>query len=537
MAAGNKSRAKLTESEKEFFRLILIRATSTNIGQPYIAPALFKLIPVSSPGLHTMAVDKFWRVYVDFEYMQERGVEFAAGVLAHEPWHLLRDHNARFANLDGDDHNPLAWNIAGDLEINDDIKKLIPSDSIFPGVDTFRKLEEYQMAEFYFNAVKDDKEIMDKFQAPQPDCSCGEDQQQQQGQPQPQNGDQDGGDDGEGDSDGGDQDGGDQNGNGTPDPNATGPGQPGQGNGTGPSDQDGDGNGDSSSQGGPTGAGHDPNCPVHGDGNGNGKQTIACGSGSGGTQIMDYELAEGEADAVDADEHGTIKKQIAENIKQYERSNPGTVPGTIAEWAANELAHKPINWRQALRGSFKQAISWKKGQVDYVRTRPHRRQPVSWTVRPALRAPQPKILVGIDTSGSNVHKLGIVIDEIENIVKSVGVRGTDLRAFAVDVQVGKPKMVNNPRKVLDGERMFGGTNMVEGYNFAATLKPKADIFVLLTDGETPWPTQRPKGHPMKYITVVITDSSRGWGGDVVKEAHEALDSWGSVIVVDIAEED
>src|SRR3990167_6145666 len=62
------------------------------IDRPYLASALWSLVPVERPGLGTMAVDKYWRLYYDPKAMERWGLRGTATVLMHEVWHLLREH-------------------------------------------------------------------------------------------------------------------------------------------------------------------------------------------------------------------------------------------------------------------------------------------------------------------------------------------------------------------------------------------------------------------------------------------------------------
>ena len=509
---ATKSRKELTREESDFYKLIRLRATSNGVGQPYIASAIFRLTPISAPGLGTMGVDKFWRCYIDFEFMMEKGVEYAAGVLAHEPWHLLRDHNKRAENV-GADKTPFLWNIAGDLEINDDIMDLVPKDSLFPGKGEFADFKPEQIAEVYYAQVKKIVEENQKTcqQCGKPKADQNGQQGDQQGQGQKgESGDQQG--QGEG-SDGDSGDNGDQ-----------------QGSGSGQGDQQGQ-------QGGQDGSGHghgdsgEETCSGHGKGQG-GLPTPNCGSGSG-NNLEGYELAEGDAESVDGDEHESIKKQIAEEIRRYSRSNPGKVGGSAQVWADAVLAHKPVSWRQVLRGQLKSAIAYKRGHTDYVRKRPARRQPIKDVVMPALRSPVPRIGLAIDTSGSNLHKLGVIIDEISAMTKQVGVRGNDLVAFAVDTRKsGKLQKVTDPKKIdLTGG---GGTDMRVAYTELAGISPKVDIGIILTDGETPWPTEAPSRN-VKYITVIVVDSNRNWTQNIIDEAEKAVGSWSKIVVVDVEE--
>jgi predicted metal-dependent peptidase len=486
-SAKKTSRKELTPEERDFYKLIRLRATASGVGQPYIAAAIFRLIPISSPGLKTMGVDKFWRCYIDFDFMMEKGVEYAAGVLAHEPWHLLRDHNKRAELKKADKLPGLMWNIAGDLEINDDIPTLIPEDSLFPEKGEFASFPAGELAEIYFDKLLEEMK-----------CSqCSKPMFSQQ--------DLNGGENGEQSSSGDGSDG-DQSGDNSDSSNG---------------DQSGD-NSDSSDN-------------SDGQGHGNGSDTcdcprkvkVMCGSGAGNT-LEGYELAEGEADAVDSDEHESIKTIIAEEVKKHERSNPGSVPAHVKLWAESVLAHKPVSWKQILRGEVKQAIAWKRGKTDYQKKRPSRRQPVKDVIYPSLRSPNPRIGVAVDTSASNVHNLGIVLKEIEAIIKQVGVRGRDLLVFSVDTE-----SKNNITPVTDIKKVTfdggGGTDMRVAYTSLSEIKPNIDIGIVITDGETPWLHESPK-NGVKFITVIMVDEKDRYAESVISQAESALKPWSKIIV-------
>ncbi|MDO0825131.1 VWA-like domain-containing protein [Desulfosporosinus nitroreducens] len=84
--------------------------------RPYLASAAWALQPVPKPGLGTMAVDMYWRLYYDPAVLSRWSVEVTEGALYHEICHLLRNHSERMRNF-----NPRLSNIAADAEINDDL--------------------------------------------------------------------------------------------------------------------------------------------------------------------------------------------------------------------------------------------------------------------------------------------------------------------------------------------------------------------------------------------------------------------------------
>nr|WP_242843552.1 VWA-like domain-containing protein [Thermincola ferriacetica] len=98
--------------------------------RPYLTSAAWALQPVAKPGLGTMAVDQFFRLYYDPAVTTRWTVEELSGVLYHEICHLLRDHASRMKEFD-----PRLSNIAADAEIDDDILRegvRLPAGAITP---------------------------------------------------------------------------------------------------------------------------------------------------------------------------------------------------------------------------------------------------------------------------------------------------------------------------------------------------------------------------------------------------------------------
>lgn len=99
----------------EEFSLARLRAAHE---RPYFAAALFRLIPVMTDKLATLAVDKWWRVYYNNDWLRGHTPIENATAMIHEVEHLLRDHSGR-CTMHGCQHE--LFNVAGDLEINDDL--------------------------------------------------------------------------------------------------------------------------------------------------------------------------------------------------------------------------------------------------------------------------------------------------------------------------------------------------------------------------------------------------------------------------------
>lgn len=153
---------QLTPLEAEHFRKFRLQAV---IYQPYLAGALFSLIPVRSPELGTFAIDRYGRVYLDPEQFNEWTVQECAAVLIHEVHHLLRRHAERADDLKVPNHLQDQWNIAADLAINDDLvaQDLPLPDPLLP---THFEFPDGKSEELYFNELQ-------KLDDPNSRCACG----------------------------------------------------------------------------------------------------------------------------------------------------------------------------------------------------------------------------------------------------------------------------------------------------------------------------------------------------------------------------
>ena len=158
-------------SENRIFKQVSIDANSRNsfIGArmlavelaPYLASAIFRLLPVSVHKLDTVAVDRWWRMYIDFEVFNLWNVYERALAIIHEVSHLIRDHSQRCEDLNA---IPSAFNIAADAEINDDLNSFaafIIAGEVFQGVPDHWILparlhppaEDGKLAEYYYKHI------------------------------------------------------------------------------------------------------------------------------------------------------------------------------------------------------------------------------------------------------------------------------------------------------------------------------------------------------------------------------------------------
>jgi len=85
--------------------------------------------------------------------------------------------------------------------------------------------------------------------------------------------------------------------------------------------------------------------------------------------------------------------------------------------------------------------------------------------------------------------LNRLLAEVSGIIDGVAGPDRRLRALCCDVH---PHPVQVVRRASDIELVGGGgTDMRAGIAAAMALRPRPDLVIVLTDGETPWPERRP----------------------------------------------
>jgi len=121
--------------------------------RPYFAQAFLAMDLIESDSLSTMGVDKYWRMYFNPKFTEAQSHDTLKGLLLHEMLHLLRDHSGRAKSYGITRETHELWNIAVDMEINDDIKEEgweLPDGLFYPG--TFG-CEDNKCAEEYYEKI------------------------------------------------------------------------------------------------------------------------------------------------------------------------------------------------------------------------------------------------------------------------------------------------------------------------------------------------------------------------------------------------
>nr|WSS71776.1 VWA-like domain-containing protein [Streptomyces sp. NBC_01175] len=213
---------------------------------------------------------------------------------------------------------------------------------------------------------------------------------------------------------------------------------------------------------------------------------LECGSGADGLP-RPWDLGPDGAHGLSTQERDAVRFRVARGIA----GRPGNTPAGWRRWA-EEAFHPPQPWRELLGAAVRAAASAPGTGEDYVYGRPARRSAaVPGAVLPSLRRRPTRVVVVIDTSGSvSDAELGSALLEVAAISRAVGGRRDLVGVLPCDAAAGRVRPLCGGTagvELLGG----GGTDLRTGFSRALESRPRPDVVVMLTDGQTPWPSRRP----------------------------------------------
>lgn len=195
-----------------------------------------------------------------------------------------------------------------------------------------------------------------------------------------------------------------------------------------------------------------------------------------------------------------IRHKVAQDVQEEAKKNIGNVPGYMQRWADEKLNPK-VDWRTKLTSAIRGQLAQTRGMVDYSYRRPSRRCPDPRIRLPSFYAPMPDVGVGIDTSGSmDTSDIKLAMAEVRGVLEAVN---CVIRVYVGDTMVYKEQRVRS----LDQIELTGGGGTDMGAIIQAMDEDKVHFGIVLTDGYTPWPKQKPK-HLNKVIVCLTRESEK-----------------------------
>jgi len=442
---------------------------------PYLAPYIYSLTPVERPGLGTMAVDKYGRMYYDPAWCETLTLEQGGYVVCHEGWHLILRHCHRSKSIVGDNPSPqdlMDLNIAYDIvvwELMEAIKDMAPEGGVTlpKAQEKWPEITPNMLPEQLYSIISssrkkppvgpgdgEDGELGGNGFGPKTSHPSDEKPEENEQQEEEKN---DGGN-GEQESSDGDQE------------------KDGKGRG-----QDSDGEQEAES----SGDGDSDEVNDHG------FNPIGGGSGADG-QPRDYE--EEPDPNWDAFKEDRLLESIEKKIEELEedrewQAGRGTIPAELKRLIKQKLRPQPNPWDR-LRATVAKCAANHRGCPDYTYRKMSRRQQ-AFPEMPRLKGVQkysPKAVVIVDTSGSMTPRcLAKALTVIKQGLQALG----QVPVVTCDAKVHQDKVlsaVHDEFELVGG----GGTDMRVPIDYTQQ-KYRPDVTVLVTDTGTPWPSEPIKG--------------------------------------------
>ncbi|WP_377267760.1 VWA-like domain-containing protein [Peterkaempfera sp. SMS 1(5)a] len=251
---------------------------------------------------------------------------------------------------------------------------------------------------------------------------------------------------------------------------------------------------------------------------------LDCGSGADGLD-REWDLGPDGAHGLSAQARDAVRFRVAQGIT----ARPGNTSQGWQRWA-EEAFHPPQPWRQLLGAAVRSATSSPGAGEDYTYGRPSRRSAgVPGAVLPSLRRRPPRVCVVIDTSGSvSDAELGSALLEVAAISRAVGGHRDLITVLPCDAaaQVVHPLCRAEGIPLIGG----GGTDLRTGFAKALQTRPRPDVIVALTDGQTPWPSTRP---PCRTVVGLFPrlPAARSWDEDDPDYVPDSPPEWAHVVAI------
>jgi predicted metal-dependent peptidase len=248
---------------------------------------------------------------------------------------------------------------------------------------------------------------------------------------------------------------------------------------------------------------------------------LDCGSGADGLE-RGWDLGPDGAHGLSDQERDAVRFRVAQGIN----ARPGNAPKGWRRWA-EEAFHPPQPWRELLGAAVRSAVSGSDASEDYAYGRPPRRSAgVPDVILPGLRRRPPRVSVVIDTSGSvSDAELGSALLEVAAISRAVGGRRDLITVVPCDAAAQSVHSLCRAEGIpLAGG---GGTDLRAGFAGALRARPRPDVIVALTDGQTPWPGTRP---PCRTV-VGLFPRARSYDENDPDYVPDSPPSWARVVSI------
>ena len=215
---------------------------------------------------------------------------------------------------------------------------------------------------------------------------------------------------------------------------------------------------------------------------------------------------------LDAREGVLLRRSIAVAVAAHARSGNHISDG-LRRWAESET-RTAVDWRSVLASLTRAQATTKRGVSDYSYRHLSRRTPESGVILPGMISAQIEVAIVVDTSASvSDQALAHAATEVAAIARIAANSAGPLHLIPCDMAAARPRRIFPNTTILPGIEGGGGTDMSAGIQASHALRPRPDVIIVITDGETPWPQQKP------IIPVIVALLDHGWAPPPPDWAH------------------
>ena len=195
-----------------------------------------------------------------------------------------------------------------------------------------------------------------------------------------------------------------------------------------------------------------------------------------------------------------MRREAARDIAAHQHAHGDmSVPEGLGRWAASHAEPK-ADWRRLLAAELRKGVRRRPGTGEADWARPPRRPDHGPVLRPGTARPAADIAVVVDTSASmrpDDHSQALA--EIRAILRAA-VPGEAVRVHSADERAITAQNITRTQQIrLAGG---GGTDMGQAVIDANAARPRPTVIIVITDGGTHWPPDRPPNVTAAVIAVL-----------------------------------
>lgn len=218
-------------------------------------------------------------------------------------------------------------------------------------------------------------------------------------------------------------------------------------------------------------------------------------------------------------EMNAMRKSVAAAVEESVKKGVGNVPAGLRVWASVMLAPPTIPWQTKLRSAIRNSSIRTAGLHDFSWNRQNRRVAGlraagrSSVLLPGMDAPVPDVMVAVDTSASMGNAEAVqALSETAGIIRAVG-NGVKFMSF--DCSTYGVKTVRTITEAVANTRGGGGTNFIPVFEAVAALRVKPSLLIIATDGDGPFPAQKPIGYDVIWLLCGSCPATKPWGENII----------------------